>query len=131
MNITPADATRLQIEGAVSEWRALRAERLAAEKVAAAIKDQELAVKDFIVAAMTSQHYEGIVRDGRMTYVRTSQVPMASDRQAFEQYILEQQDLSLLQFRPAVGAIKERLEAGVDVPGIVMMDTFDLGDRKA
>lgn len=127
----PMEATRVEIEGAVAQWRAVRAERLAAEKVANAIKEQELALKDFIVAAMMSQHYEGIVKEGRMTYVRQSEVPMANDRLAFEQYILQTQDLSLLQFRPAVGAIRERLEAGVEVPGIVMVDTFDLGDRKA
>lgn len=127
----PSDATRVEIEGAVAQWRALRAERLAAEKVAAEIKTAETAYKDFIVAAMRSQHYEGIVKEGRMTYVRTSQVPTANDRQAFEAYILETRDLSLLQFRPSVGAIKERLEAGVNVPGIEMLDTFDLGDRKA
>ena len=130
-NTSPNEATRQEIEQAVAEWRAVRAERLAAEKVAEQIKSRELDLKDFIVAAMTSQHYEGIVKEGRMTYVRQSQVPMASDRLSFENYILQTQDLSLLQFRPAVGAIRERLEAGVEVPGIVMVDTFDLGDRKA
>ncbi len=31
----------------------------------------------------------------------------------------------------AIGAIKERLEAGVSVPGIEMLETYELGDRKA
>ena len=127
----PMEATRVEIEAAVAQWRALRAERLAAEKVAAEIKVAETHYKDFIVAAMRDQHYEGIVKDGRMTYVRTSQVPSATNRQEFEEYILEQRDLSLVQFRPAVGAIKERWEAGVSVPGIEMLDTYELGDRKA
>lgn len=130
-NTSPNEATRQEIEQAVAEWRAVRAERIAAEKAAEQIKSKELELKDFIVAAMTSQRYEGVVKEGRMTYVRQSQVPMASDRLSFENYILQTQDLSLLQFRPAVGAIRERLEAGVEVPGIVMVDTFDLGDRKA
>jgi len=127
----PAEATREQIEGAVAEWRAVRAQRLAVEKEADAIKRCETDLKNFIVLAMQSQAYEGIVKDGRMTYVRTSQVPTASDRGAFEKYILDTGDLSLLQFRPAVGAIREQMDNGVEVPGIVMMDTFDLGDRKA
>ena len=131
LNTIPSDATRNEIEGAVAQWRALRAERLVAEKVAEEIKKAENAYKDFIVAAMRDQHYEGIVKDGRMTYVRTTQVPSATNRQEFENYILEQRDLSLLQFRPAVGAIKERLEAGGSVPGIEMLETYELGDRKA
>ena len=127
----PMEATRVEIEAAVAQWRALRAERLAAEKVAAEIKVAETHYKDFIVAAMRDQHYEGIVKDGRMTYVRTSQVPTAHNRQEFEQYILATQDLSLLQFRPAVGAIREQMDAGVVIPGIELIETYELGDRKA
>lgn len=127
----PMEATRAEIEGAVAQWRALRAERLAAEKVAAEIKTAETHYKDFIVAAMRDQHYEGIVKDGRMTYVRTGQTPIANNRQEFENYILEQRDLSLLQFRPAVGAIREQMDAGVVIPGIELIETYELGDRKA
>lgn len=131
MQPTPSDATRNEIEAAVENWRSIRAERLAAEKIADAIKSKELELKDFIIAAMTTQRYEGIVREGRQTYVRTSQVPMASDRLQFENYIRETGALELLQFRPASGALKERLESGIEVPGIVWVDVFDLGDKRA
>ena len=131
MNIQPEEATREQIEDAIAEWRGARELRLSIEKEAAAVRATETTLKDFIVAAMRSQVYEAVVKGGRQTYVRTTQVPVAEDRQAFEAYILAEGDLSLLQFRPAVGAIKERLEAGVSVPGITMLDTYDLGDKKA
>jgi len=131
MNTAPDEATRLEIEGAVAEWRQVRAERLAAEKVAAKIKERETELKEFLVAAMTSQAYEGVVRDGRLTYVRESEVPTASDRLALEKYILETGQLDLLQFRVAVGAVRERQAAGVEVPGIEMVTVYDLGDRKA
>jgi hypothetical protein len=104
---------------------------LAAEKIAAEINSAETAYKDFIVAAMRDQHYEGIVKEGRMTYVLISQVPTASDRLLFENYILATEDLSLLQFRPAVGAIREQMDAGVVIPGIELIETYELGDRKA
>ena len=126
-----AEATRQEIEAAVMQWRATRAERLAAEKVADKIRVEEVKLKEFVVAAMMSQAYEGTVIDNRLTYVRVSQVPVAVDRLQFGNYILETKDLSLLQFRPAVGAIREHMAAGETIPGIEFVDTFDLGDRKA
>lgn len=130
-NTSPNEATRQEIEQAVTEWRAVRAERLAAEKVADAIKQQETRLKDFIVASMLAQRYEGIIIGERQTYVRTTEVPFAADRLAFENHILETKDLSLLQFRPAVGAIREHLLAGETIPGIELVETYDLGDKKA
>jgi hypothetical protein len=131
MQPTPSEATRSEIEQAVTEWRAVRAERLAAEKVADAIKQRETQLKEFFVQAMLSQKYEGVVINERQTYVRTTEVPFAADRLAFEAYILETKDLSLLQFRPAVGAIREHMLAGETIPGIELVETYDLGDKKA
>ena len=126
-----ADASRQEIESAVRLWREVREKRLAAEKVAAKIKSEETHLKEFIVSAMLSQAYEGTVVNERLTYVRTTQVAVADDRQAFEQYILDTKDLSLLQFRPAVGALKEHIANGETIPGITWVDTYDLGDKKA
>jgi hypothetical protein len=131
MQPTPSEATRSEIEQAVTEWRAVRAERLAAEKVADAIKQRETQLKEFVVQAMLSQKYEGVVNNERQRYVRTTEVPFAADRLAFEAYILETKDLSLLQFRPAVGAIREHMLAGETIPGIELVETYDLGDKKA
>ena len=132
MELNNADeATREEIEATVRLWRIAREERLAAEKVAAKIKNEETHLKEFIVSAMLSQAYEGTVVGGRLTYVRTTQVAVAEDRQLFEQYILETKDLSLLQFRPAVGAIREHMANGEEIPGIAWVDTYDLGDKKA
>jgi len=126
-----ADASRQEIESAVRLWREVREKRLAAEKVAAKIKSEETHLKEFIVSAMLSQAYEGTVVNERLTYVRVTPQPVADDRQAFEQYILDTKDLSLLQFRPAVGALREHIANGETIPGITWVDTYDLGDKKA
>jgi hypothetical protein len=133
MTTLPAanEATRQEIEAAVRLWRVRRQDRLDAEKVAAKIKAEETHLKEFIVSAMLSQSYEGTVVNDRLTYVRVTPQPVADDRQAFEQYILDTKDLSLLQFRPAVGALKEHIANGEIIPGITWVDTYDLGDKKA
>jgi len=133
MTILPvaADATRKEIEQAVTMWRDVREKRLAAEKVAAKIKAHEAHLKEFIVSAMLSQAYEGTVVNERLTYVRVTPQPVAEDRQAFEDHIRKTGDLSLLQFRPAAGAIKEHIANGEIIPGITWVDVYDLGDKKA
>lgn len=127
----PAEATRDEINASVVEWRDQREKRLAAEKVAAKLKEREDELKNFLISAMTTQAYEGVVIGGRGTGVRTSEVPVCDDRAAFDQYVLETKDLSLLQFRLAAGAIAERIEAGITIPGIAYVDKYDLYDRKA
>lgn len=127
----PAEATRDEINAAVVEWRDQREKRLAAEKVAAKLKEREDELKNFLIAAMTTQAYEGVVIGGRGTGVRTTEVPICEDRAAFDQYILDNRDLSLLQFRLATTAINERIEAGIALPGIAFIDKYDLYDRKA
>ncbi len=127
----PIDATREQINAAVTEWREQREKRLAAEKVAAKLKEREDQLKEFLIAAMLEQKYEGTTVGGRNTGLRTTEVPICEDRAAFDQYVLDNRDLSLLQFRLATTAINERIEAGITLPGIAFIDKYDLYDRKA
>lgn len=125
------EATREEINAAVTQWRAVRTERLALEKEANKVRERETALKDFIIGAMQAQKYEGTICEGRQTYVRTTEVPNAEDRLLFSNYILMNGALELLQFRPAVGALKELRDAGVEVPGIAWVEVYDLGDKQA
>lgn len=127
----PAEVCRKDLENTIKHWRALRADRLDAEKFASGLKAQETTAKDFIIEAMRSQAMEGVIIDSRMSYVREREFPVADDRAAVCAHILATGDLSLLQFRLAEGAVKEQLEDGVEIPGVSMMSRFELGDKKA
>ena len=128
---SPMEASRTHIEECVQEWRELRTQRLAMEKDVAKVKAMEDEYKNFIIEAMSTQKIEGVVIDQRLSYIREREIPIAEDREALTNYILETRDLSLLQFRLHEGAIKERLEEGVEVPGVAMLTKFELGDKKA
>ena len=127
----PQEATRDDVTQSVIKWRELRAKRLEVEKEAEKIKQQELAHKNFVIASMLAQRYEGIVEGGRVTGVNTKEVPTCADRAAFDKFVLETGSLDLLQFRLSTGAINDRFEKGIEVPGIEFIDTYDLYDRKA
>lgn len=127
----PTTATREEVTKAVGEWRRLREERLAADKIAEALKKEENVQKQFILSALIAQKYEGIVLDGRITGVSDKDQPVVKDRQAFEKFVLKKKALHLLQFRLSTAAVREMQEAGVDVPGVENETIHDLFDRKA
>lgn len=128
---TPETATREEITAKVIEWRNKRAERLAADKVAEALKKEESELKQFLISAMLKQKYEGLVVDGRITGASTKEQPVVTDRETLERYILDNRMLSLLQFRLSSATVKEMEAEGVSIPGVGKEPVYDLFDRKA
>lgn len=129
--IDPTNATREQVTEVVAQWRQKKEERLAADKVADALKKEENALKEFLISAFIAQKYEGILCDGRVTGASPKEIDVVTDRQEFEKFLLKKKALHLLQFRISAPAIREMREAGVDVPGIGTEKVYDLFDRKA
>lgn len=126
----PAEASREDVEQAIVKWRADREKRLEAEKVAKKIKETEDAAKSFILEAFKQQKFEGMLIDGRTTGLATKSVPTVCDKELLVAYIKETGELDLLQFHLSAGAVKERTEAGISVPGTEYVDVYDLFDRK-
>lgn len=120
----------MNIEQSVLDWRAAREKRLAADKVAQAAKDVETALRDAIIDAMQASGSEGCVVDSRVTSVTFTEVPIVEDRTLVEKFILDHRALDLLQFRVSSSALRERTEAGVEVPGCHWGRSFSLSDRK-
>lgn len=129
--IAPAEATRQQTEQTIKDWRAKRAERLAADKVAEALKKDESAMKSWLISVFNVQKFEGMVIDGRITGVNPHDVHVVEDKIAFINYIYENEAIDMLQFRLSDGAIFEREEAGDEIPGVRKEEVYDLFDRKA
>jgi uncharacterized protein YehS (DUF1456 family) len=127
----PTTATREEVTANIVAWRAIREERLAADKVADALKKQENELKQFIISALLAQKYEGIVSAQRVTGVSTKEQPVVKDRTAFEKFVLKKKALHLFQFRISAPAICEMQDAGVVIPGVESEKLYDLFDRKA
>jgi len=127
----PSTATREEVTAAVGKWRELREERLAADKVAAELKKQENEVKQFIISALIAQKYEGIVLGQRITGLSEKEQPVVTERSVFEDFVLKEKALHLLQFRISAPAIREMQEAGIVIPGVGSEMLYDLFDRKA
>lgn len=130
MDIDPKGATREQIEQVVQAWRLRRAARLAAEKEAAKIKEGEDVLKSWLIDAFRLQLMEGVIIDGKITGLSVRDTPVIANRDKLEQFIFDTGDLSLLQFQLSVTAVNEHLSNGEEIPGVELMEYYQLYDRK-
>jgi hypothetical protein len=126
-----SQATRQEVTEVVKVWRETKAERLAQDKIANKLKSEETRLKKWLIDTMHTQEYEGVVIDGYITGAVAKQVPSIVDREMYLDHIRTTGELDLLQFRPATGAIKARMEDEVEVPGVELIDIPDLYNRKA
>ena len=130
-NVAPLDADRYMTEKVIQAWRDKRDDRLAADKVAARLKEQEVAMKQWLIAVFQEQRFEGIVIDHRITGLSDREVHEVENREEFVNYLIENRALDMLQFRISDPAIFAREDAGVKVPGVTVRTVYDLFDRKA
>lgn len=126
----PSTAKREDVESAIMQWRGVREQRLMAEKEAAKIKDVETELKSFVLECFKQQKLEGMLIGGRTTGLSTKMIPTVCDKEQLLAYIRQTGELELLQFRLSEGAVKERWENEVEVPGVEEIEIYDLFDRK-
>lgn len=97
-------------------------ERLAIQKELdakiAEMKAREKAIDDHILALLEEQGLDKAT--GSEASVSLSKVPLPTvkDWPKFYAYILKTKQFDLLEKRPARGAYRERVEAGVSIPGV-------------
>lgn len=128
---TPDEAEREVVEKAIVMWRELRTERLEADRQARVLKNEEDSAKSFLIECFKQQKLEGMIIDGRSTGLSTKTQPSVADKEALIAYIKETGELDLLQFRLATGAVQERWNNDVEVPGVEEIELYDLFDRKS
>lgn len=129
--VAPQDAHRQLVEDAIVEWRETRAQRLEAQRIVDAMQKEESGLKAWLIAVFQAQAFEGMVINQRITGLSTREVHTTVDKEALLDYIYENQAIDLLQFRLSETAIVAREAEGVEVPGLDIVEAFDLFDRKA
>jgi len=125
------EATRPQVEEAIVAWRETRAQRLEAQRIVDAMQKEESALKSWLISVFQQQAFEGMVINQRITGLSTREVHSVVDKAAFVQYVYDWEAIDLLQFRLSETAVREREDIGQPVPGLEIVEAFDLFDRKA
>lgn len=98
-----------------------RSARLAADKVAAALKDEEQALIEHIINNLPKDSGGAIGKAYKVTVV-TKEKPQVKDWPLFYAYVLKNKAFDLLQRRLSDTAIAERIADKRKVPGVEMFN---------
>lgn len=110
----------------VDQYITARTQRLAIDKQAAELKEFEEILKDAIIAKFKEQDINALGANNGIVKMTKLIEPVAQDWQEIWDYIRETGSFELLHRRLANLAVKERWEAGVQLPGVGQQEVFKL-----
>lgn len=96
----------------------LRNKRLAMQKEVDAVAAEETALKNYIIENLPKSEASGVAGKLARVTVITKQIPQVKDWDAFYKYVKKTGSFDLMQKRLTDTAIKERWEAGKEIPGV-------------
>lgn len=106
-------------------WRT-RDERLAADKIAAALASEESKAKATLIEQFLLQDITAIGGKSVRLSIKKDFVPAVKDWPAYYAYIVANNAFELLEKRPGRLACKERWEAGEIIPGCEKFASYSL-----
>jgi hypothetical protein len=108
----------------------LRNKRLAEQKKVDEIAAEESALKNHIIENLPKSEASGVAGKLARVTVITKQVPQVKDWDAFYKYVKKTGSFDLMQKRLTDAAIKERWEAGKEVPGVEHFNAVSVSINK-
>ncbi len=108
----------------------LRNKRLAEQKKVDEIAAEETALKNHIIENLPKSEASGVAGKLARVTVVTKQVPQVKDWDAFYKYVKKTGSFDLMQKRLTDAAIKERWEAGKEIPGVEHFNAVSVSINK-
>lgn len=96
----------------------LRQSRLAQQKLVDVIEAEEKALKEHIINTLPKSEASGVAGKLARVTVTTKEVPQIKNWDAFYKHLKKTGQFDLMQRRLSDAAIKERWEAGKEIPGV-------------
>lgn len=108
----------------------LRNKRLAEQKKVDEIAAEESALKNHIIENLPKSEASGVAGKLARVTVVTKQIPQVKDWDAFYKYVKKTGSFDLMQKRLTDAAIKERWEAGKEIPGVEHFNAVSVSINK-
>jgi hypothetical protein len=108
----------------------LREKRLEEQKKVDAIEAEEKAIKEHIIQNLPKSEASGVAGKVARVTVITKQVPQVKDWDMFYKHVKKTGEFELLQRRLTDTAIRERWDAGKQVPGVESFNAVTLSINK-
>jgi hypothetical protein len=104
--------------------------RLDTEKEAEKFKKLETLYSNWLISAFKDQGEDGIIVGNRIIGPTKGEVEAIENKHEFLEHIRRTGDVYLLECRVSQKAVREKKEAGEDIPGLKTVETFGLYNRK-
>jgi len=132
MSEDPVNLSGEELARIADDYWSTYQERLAADKIAAALKEKEVKLSEMLIHQMRHQSMTSVggLKVRLSIPVTPDYVPTIQSYPEFAAYVLQTQDLSLLERRVSKSAVKERWENGREVPGIDKFPVWRLSKSK-
>lgn len=108
----------------------LRNKRLEMQKAVDAVAAEETALKNHIIENLPKSEASGVAGKLARVTVITKVVPQVKDWDVFYKYVKKTGSFDLMQKRLTDAAIKERWEAGKEVPGVEHFNAITVSINK-
>jgi hypothetical protein len=108
----------------------VRQQRLEIQKQVDLLQSEESAIKEHIINTLPKSEASGVAGKLARVTVVSKQVPQVKDWDAFYKHVKKSGDFDLLQRRLTDSAIKERWEAGKEVPGVEHFNAISVSINK-
>ena len=119
-----------ELSALVDTFDGARQERLAADRTAKDLKGIEVKLKQEILHEMLDQDVGFAAGLNIRVKLQTKSKPQATDWDKVYQYMVMEDAMDLMQKRLHEGAIKLRLDDGIEIPGIEFYEVNDLSVGK-
>lgn len=96
----------------------LRQKRLEEQKKVDLIEAEEKALKEYIIQNLPKSEASGVAGKLARVTVVAKEIPQVEDWDAFYKYVKKTGNFDLMQRRLTDAAVKERWEAGEEIPGV-------------
>jgi hypothetical protein len=124
--LTPTQLTSKQLADIADLYWLKRTERLAADKVAAALAAEENKAKATLIEQFLLQDITAIGGKAVRLAIKKDFVPAVKDWSKLYDYIKQNNAFELLEKRPGRLACKERWEHGEIIPGVEQFPSYSL-----
>ncbi len=108
----------------------LRQKRLEMQKEVDAVAAEETALKNYIIETLPKSEASGVAGKLARVTVVTKTIPQVKDWDAFYKYVKKTGQFDLMQRRITDSAIKERWEAGKEIPGVEHFNAVSVSINK-
>jgi len=119
-----------ELSALVDTFDEARQKRLAADRTAKDLKSKEVRLKEEIMHEMLDQDVGFAAGLKIRVKISKKSKPQATDWSKVYEYMVENDAMDLVQKRLHEGAIKLRLEDGIEIPGIEFYEVTDLSIGK-